>query len=77
MYEELHPPGSPGGLFWPVSSLGFDAPWPAVFYTSALSLGPEEAKAAGAPPGGLPANVSAYVSRQGQETTMHGGGWLH
>ena len=54
MYEELHPPGSPGALFWPVSSSGFDAPWPAVFYNSALSLGPEEAKAAGAPPGGLP-----------------------
>lgn len=65
VYEELHPPGAPEGtLFWPVSSLGFEAPWPAVFYNAALSLGPEEAKAAGAAPGEMPSNISAYVSRQ-------------
>jgi hypothetical protein len=63
VYEELHPAVSPGTLFWPVSTLGFEAPWPAVFYGSALSLGPNEAEAAGAPPGGLPANISAYSRR--------------
>ncbi|KAI7841214.1 hypothetical protein COHA_005179 [Chlorella ohadii] len=73
VYEELHPPGSPGALFWPVSSSGFDAPWPAVFYNSALSLGPEEAKAAGAPPGGLPANISAYIDEWVEESNQRAG----